>query len=404
MAGYPAIDFIIIMKSILSYVLLLMVCAGVTASTAQPYKPDDPEQIIITVAQHKQLRNINSLRRQLDAQPDNVKLLDQIIKAYKSLGRYHADERYFSYAETILIPYIESGTNNEVILLHWADILQRRHQFEQSNVVLDKVLSINPNNINAHIGGALIYQVRGQYDLAIKHCRAMIGHASSLVLTICITQISSLEGNLKDSRMLLEQTIKKYPNVDPSISAWAQTALAEMYLRELNMGKAELLIRKVLTIAPRDYYALAVYADILLYQDRYQEVINLLHSYTNVDKLFLRVAIAKKSLNQLDEMTAGQLLIRISRIKQFSGNEHYRLLSRYYLDFADDPAAALKLAKKNWVNQREPEDLILLVRSMVEMGDSVGLHHFSQWVKQNKFQDKRIQMLLPSRLEGESDV
>ena len=392
------------MKTKLSFILLLMAAVNLSQADVQPYKPAMPEQIVVTVSQHDDMRKIRILRKQLRQQPDNVEVLDNIITAYKSLGRQNADERYFAYAETVLLPYIESGTDNEILLLHWADILQRRHEFEQSSAVLTRVLNINPDNVNAHVQRALMYQVRGQYDLAMKSCRALAGNVESLVLMICITQINSLEGKLSESLAMLQKTLRKNSSSSPAVLSWAQTVLAEMYLRESDYIRAEALMRKVLKADSRDYYARALYADLLIRQQRYQEVVKLLQPYIYVDKLFLRVVIAKKFLQQLDDDSLNQLQSRISRISQFSGDEHYRLLSRYYLDVADDPGNALKLAKKNWVNQREPDDLLLLVRCMIAAGDTVGLQYFNQWIKQQRLQDKRIQLLLPPSLAGAADV
>ena len=101
--------------------LSLTVCIS-----AKPYIPADESRVLFEVKQSSQLRALQALRQQLRQQPANLVLLQDIIERYVRLARQQADERYFSYAESLLTPYLDSIQGKPELLLLWADILQRR--------------------------------------------------------------------------------------------------------------------------------------------------------------------------------------------------------------------------------------------------------------------------------------
>ena len=142
--------------------LLILMPSG---TWAQPYIPADETQVLIEIEQSAALRELKSLRLAFNKENDNLSLLSRIIARYITLGRENADERYFSYAEALLTPYVVAERLDTTLSVQWADILQRQHQFARAQQVLDQVLTNHRGHTQARLMRAVIYQVKGQYSL-----------------------------------------------------------------------------------------------------------------------------------------------------------------------------------------------------------------------------------------------
>ncbi len=375
-----------------SCIIVILLLAAAFAS-AQPYIPEDPAQIIMNIRQADELQALKTLRQQLGQQPDNLALVENIVERYISLGREHADERYFSYAESLLKPYLDTARYGPVLLLQWADILQRQHRFEAAVNVLDELLQYTNANPHAHLMRAVIYQVKGDYAAAMQDCRALLGRVDMLLATTCIAQIHGLQGDLSASAALLESSIQRYQQANNESLAWSRTVLAEMLVRLGRPQQALMYLQQVIS-GSKDYYALALMADILLQQQRFTEVLVLLDEYRYVGKLLLRYVIAATGQQrlQVDDERALQALIQ--RMRLFGASAHKRMLARYYLDVRNDSRRALEFARHNWQQQREPDDALLLLRCLLATGDLDGLQDFIAGLRQNGWHDERIELLL----------
>jgi len=378
------------MKTVVLIVLMISLTSIVSAKV---YRPDDHTQVLIEIEHSVRLQELKVLRQQLKQQANNQALLSNIIAQYIKLGREHADERYFSYAESLLKPYLQQAHLAASIKVQWADILQRQHQFTEAMVILNQVLQSEPSQTQARLMRSVIYQIKGEYKLAMADCKALLGRVDLLLSTTCIAQIDGLQGNLERSIPLLQQTIERYTNNDSETLQWSRTVLAEMFLRAGKISQASDQLDEVLTHA-NDYYALALKADILLQQARYDEVMALLHHHRKVSKLLLRYVIASNRSGKNQSIDSDTLSAVIERARLFSTGAHKRLLARYDLDVKNNPQLAIITARDNWQRQREPEDALLLVRCLTAANDRTGLQSFRKTFQQQGLRDKRIEAIM----------
>ncbi|MCK5897294.1 MAG: hypothetical protein KAG20_10835, partial [Cocleimonas sp.] len=142
------------------------------------------------------------------------------------------------------------------------------------------------------------------------------------------------------------------------------------------------------------------YSDYLLHQQRPKEVIQLLTTQPEEDQLLLRVAIATKQLGDSVVMKRLVTLLEQRFANAFAKNNHThgREEALFLLEFKmKDKASkqrALKLAKKNWDSQKEPDDALIFLRAIRanQLIDQQKI--LIQWMKQHKLQDQRLTALL----------
>ena len=83
---------------------------------------------------------------------------------------------------------------------------------------------------------------------------------------------------------------------------------------------------------------------------------------------------------------------------QRSGDSlHRREETRYTLEIAGDPVAALKLARDNWKVQREVADLRVLAAAAKAAGDAAALREATDWAHRNRLEDASLNALLETR-------
>jgi len=336
---------------------------------------------------------VMSVQKMMERDQANLGHLEELIELLIQEGRRTSHEQYFSDAEKILKPYILKNRFNDRLLLQWADILQRTHRFNQSAVVLDKLINKDANNHQARLMRAVIAYVSGDFDRAGKECSNLIGKTEMLLAVTCITQVKGMTGNLSSSIDLLEKTLNTYQADSSAVSEaerWAVTVLSEMYFRAAKVSEGRHAIGRMINKKPKDYYLLALLADSLLEQGKNTEVIRLIGENKDNDKLLLRVVIAEKSLGKHHTANRRKLNSRMHKLWHNRDEGNAGVLARYYLDVNKKIHRAVEMAKLNWRTQRGPDDILLLQRSLWAGGDSVGLSKLSGWLSQTGYEDYRL--------------
>ena len=73
--------------------------------------------------------------------------------------------------------------------------------------------------------------------------------------------------------------------------------------------------------------------------------------------------------------------------------DSYREEAMTALHLEQRPVEALWLARENWRQQREPLDALLLLQAALAANDPAAAAPARQWMRDNKVQDHRLQVL-----------
>ena len=154
---------------------------------------------------------------------------------------------------------------------------------------------------------------------------------------------------------------------------------------------AEHWLREGLAVAPDDFYMRAGCADVLLHQRRASEALQLLAGYESMEPMLLRIAIAQRLLHEAASARSEEQLSNAFSVEQQRGDAvHRREQARFLLDVSWQPAAALAAAQQNWEVQREPEDLLILLRAAQAAHEPRAADPAREFLRRNGLQDARL--------------
>jgi hypothetical protein len=156
-------------------------------------------------------------------------------------------------------------------------------------------------------------------------------------------------------------------------------------------GAAERWFTDGLKLAPDDLYTRAAYADLLLRQGRNAEVLQLLANYRSMEPMLLRIALATTTDTAARTDTAAQTLANAFSVEEQRGDAvHRREQARFLLDVAHQPLQALAVARENWRTQREPDDILILLRAARAAHSTGDAAPALEFIRQYQLEDRRL--------------
>jgi Tfp pilus assembly protein PilF len=306
-----------------------------------------------------------------------------------SQARATGDLRFLGYAEAILQPWLDQPTVAPQVLVLNATILQSRHAFEASLTELDRALKTRPEDAQAWLTRATVLRVLGRYAEATESCKRMAGAADTAITLLCEQSLNGLTGHLEQAYAAISSMPRQ--DLPPEARAWRYSELGEMAERLGNDAAAEHWFREGLQIAPQDFYMRTACADLLLRQQRAAETLQLLSGYESMEPMLLRIALAHAQLHDNGAASADALLANAFEVEQQRGDVvHRREQARYLLDIDHQPDAALAAAQENWRVQREPDDILILLRAADAAHNAAAAQPALRFLEQQGLQDIRL--------------
>jgi cytochrome c-type biogenesis protein CcmH/NrfG len=368
----------------------------VGAAYPEPYRPTDDRQVLQRLsfkASDPGARDLDGLRANLRQNPRDLESAVKLATRYIEQGRSEGDPRFLGQAQAVLSPWWIEPTPPPSALLLRATIRQNAHEFNEALADLDQVLAVQPTNAQAWLTKASILQVQARYDEARRACQRLARLAASHVLLGCLGDIAGVTGQSVKSRELLRQVLS-----DTTLSGreriWIATILAETTARTGAIREAEQSFTEAFKVGVKDQYVLGAYADFLLDQRRYQDIISLLQSETRADGLLLRLALAEQALKlPTFQNHTAELAARFAAARERGTTVHVREEARFTLTLQHDAQQALPLAQANWNVQRELADARILLESALAAKNAPAAQPVLDWMKSNRVEDFHLQQL-----------
>ncbi|MDP9013006.1 MAG: hypothetical protein M3O41_10195 [Pseudomonadota bacterium] len=306
-----------------------------------------------------------------------------------SRARATGDLRFLGYAEAILEPWMNRpAVAPQVLVLH-ATILQSRHAFDASLDELNRALKARPNDAQGWLTRATVLRVLGRYEEAVASCDHLARTADPAVASLCLQSLRGLTGHLREAYLVIKSLSPQ--ELPPEARAWRYSELGEMAERLGDDASAEHWLREGLQISPEDFYMRTACADLLLRHGRAAETLQLLAGYESMEPMLLRIAIAHRQLQDGASGQAEALLSSAFTVEQQRGDAvHRREQARFLLDVDQRPVDALAAAQQNWRLQREPDDLLILLRAAQAAHQIQAAAAALQFLRQTGLEDVRI--------------
>lgn len=388
--------------------LLATACLGLIAAPAfaqsAPYRPASDAEVLERSAVPRDsvagLRALRAEQRALAAAPDDLARASAFARAAIALGRVEADPRYYGYAESALRPWLAQPAPPAEIQLLRATLRQQRHDFTAALADLDALISADPGNAQARLTRATVLMVQGRPREAQADCAALLGRASLLVLTTCITRARSLGGSAAAAAQTLDAVLARPDAAPPEERIWAETTAAEMAARRGDARAADqhfaAALKQLADAKLRDPYLLTAWADQLLASARAAEVLSLLADSTRIDNLLLRLALAEAVVAPGSDRLAEHLRTlqaRFDETRQRGDQVHLREEAMYELYLRHDAARALACASANWNSQREPLDARLLLEAAKAANAPDAARPVLDWMRDTGIEDPALRAL-----------
>ena len=343
---------------------LLAVAATVLACSttlaAAPYQPTDDSVVLekLPVALFSGLDELTTLRRRLAADPTDIQLATEVASRCVRLGKQGGEPRFYGYARAALSPWWTSDDAPPPMLALRAKLKERDHRYDGALADLGLLVKRAPDDVQAWVEIANINRVMGDYTTAWKasdRIAELVGETPALIAR---APLMTATGRSSEAHAALEKLAPIAKQRWPEAVDWMLTMRAEV-ARALGLDEeAERHFQAGLSRSPSNQYLLRSYADLLLDQQRAQEVVTLLSTHTNDTGILLRAAIAARRLGDgpRESRWRAQLEQRFKEIRLRGDRPHGRFESRYWLELKGDPQQALDVGLENWRKQKEPRD------------------------------------------------
>jgi len=401
----------VLLLAVLALAAQLAIMAG---ARAEAFVPANDAVVVEQLREHPrddELADYRRLRTQLRARPDDAALAAATARAAIGLARRDGDPRFLGAAEAALGPWWNQPDAPRPLRVLRAILRQSNHDFDAALSELDALLRVAPDEAQARLVRASVLQVQGRYDAAERDLHLLADHPQAgLYARAGLAELASLQGDA--ARGAAELAALMNPTSDRAARssqagappAWITLLDAEMAARRDDAAHADRAFRAALGATP-DAYTLGAYADFLLDQRRPAEAARLLVEHQRADALLLRLALAWRAMNDPRWQAATAELDDRFRAARLRGNTvHRREEARFRLALKDDAGAALTLARDNWLVQREPADLRLLIdcasaaASSADTADSdaarLALAEARRFITANRLDDRRLRAAL----------
>lgn len=377
-------------------VLTGLLLIQISTASSEPYRPTDDAQVLERLsfkASDPVARELASLRTNVRENPRDLAPAIQLATRYIEQGRSEGDPRFLGQAQAILSPWWNEPTPPPEALLLRATIRQNAHEFDRALADLDQVLAVEPTNAQAWLTKASILQVQARYDDARRACQHLARLAAAPVLLGCLGDIGGVTGQSVKSKEFLQQALSN-STLSGRERIWIATILAEISARTGAIREAEQHFAEAFSIGIKDQYVLGAYADFLLDQRRYRDVVALLQTETKADGLLLRLALAERALDVPSSKShMSELAARFAASRERGTSVHVREEARFTLALLKDSKQALPLAQSNLNVQREPADARILLETALASRNRAAAQPAIHWLKTNHVEDFRLQQL-----------
>jgi len=385
------------MQTVRGGVLAALVLLGLPGLVrSEPYLPKDDGEVLErlrAVAFDPGAHEMRELRAHLAAEPGNATLACQLARRCIERSRTDADPRFLGRAQSALAPWWDAAAPPIEVLILRATLKQSQHDFANALADLEVGERLAPRNPQVWLTRATILTVLGQYTQARQACLPLAQLAPGLVALTALAQVASLTGGAESACALLHHTLAAEVSASVDEKVWALTELAEAEVRLGRGTQAEADFKSALALGRHDPYLLGAYADWLLDQARAAEAADLLKNETRADALLLRLALAEAALTPPPAGLPGHVATLGAQFEagHLRGDfVHQREEARFVLRLRHQPREALRLAQANWLVQREPADLRILLESAVAAAEPAPAQPAVDFMRTNHLQDVRL--------------
>ncbi|MFS8136978.1 MAG: tetratricopeptide repeat protein [Thermomonas sp.] len=272
------------------------------------------------------------------------------------------------------------GSSNPILLRLRAYSAQHKHDFSGAIALLDALVAADPRDASARLSRAEIQLVQGRIGKARSDCAALALGVDADSGLLCIASLQLRTGNYAEAASLLDRLLGGFKPADQRRS-FALLMRAEVASRA-GEADADALYRQALDASPGDIRTRVSYARHLRRVGHDGEVEALLAGSEQSDTAQLQRTLAAVSAH-----TAGANALVAAQARRYAiahavGTQpEMRDEADFMLVLKGKSHEALALALRNFEQQRDFEDVDVLVRAADAAGEPTALDGLHAWQK-----------------------
>jgi tetratricopeptide (TPR) repeat protein len=331
---------------------LLMLVISATAGFAQT--PTASVQGKFSPAE----RSIAQAKKLIEKNPNDFEAYNALALALSRRARETSDVVYYTQGDEALQKSFAISPDNFDGQRIRVWLLLGRHEFAAALEAAKRLNQKMPDDVmlygfltdaNVELGNYKEAEVAAQWMLDLKP-----GNTPGLTRAAYLRE---LFGDLDGSLELMNMAYQSTPPSEVEDGAWIVTQMAHLQLATGKLSESEQLSQQALAMFPGYHYALGNLAKVRIQQQRYNEAVELLKQ---------RYQAAPHAENLFELAKALQLAGRTEEAKQaFAGFEQKSLLETnradnsnhelvlYYADYANQPAKALEVARREYARRHD---------------------------------------------------
>jgi tetratricopeptide (TPR) repeat protein len=307
-------------------------------------------------------RAIEVAQQAIAKEPANADHHNQLALALTRRARETADTAYYERAAIALSKSLELKPGNLEALKLKAWTLLGMHQFAEA-LALAKELRGRTGDDEMVYGLLTDANVElGNYKEAEDAAQWMlnVGRGSIPGLTRA-AYLRELFGDIEGALELLNQVLHRLDPAETEDRAWTLTQIAHVLSLTGRLEEAASLLKNALGLVPDYHYALAGLAKVRTTEGRHAEAVDLLRRRyqraPHPENLFdLGVALYKAGELAESEATLANFEQQALAESESWDNAN-RELVMYYADYANQPAAALRIARREVARRNDVQTL-----------------------------------------------
>jgi Tfp pilus assembly protein PilF len=328
------------------------------------------------------------------SQPQDLSVSLAYARAVFQIGLAEGDLRWFGAAKAALLPWWKNDDIPADAFFMRGLVKQGFHDFTGGLSDINKAIDLNPNKAEFWSWRFAMHLLRTDLVAAQQDCESMdrlFGQDESKAYRAILRYRT---GDPQTAIGLLK-TLVTSPNFQSASSKeWLALHLGEAYRVAGQSDMAIATWKKQLKITPKSHIIKLSLAELWIQEGQYLLVKEMSGSVASTDALLMQYILAYQGLKDPEEKKLAALLesrLKSQSLRQEALIERPQLI--YFIDYANDPAAGLRLSIENWQIQQEPRDAVLFLKAALALNQPQAAQSVLAWLEKTQYLDPQIKEL-----------
>ena len=342
------------MKRIAALLLLVLGASTLFAQPPTAFTQNPPVAPILSPAE----RSMAQARKLIEKNPKDFEAYNALALALSRRARETSDVTCNTQGEEALQKSFALSPDNFDGQRIQTWLLLGKHEFAAALQAATKLNHRMPDDLmsygfltdaNVELGNYKEAEIAAQWMLDLR-----AGNMPGLTRAAYLRE---LFGDIDGSLELMNMAYQSTPPTEFEDGAWIVTQMAHLNLAMGKIEEAEALSRQALDMFPNYHYALANLAKVRIRQKRYEEAVDLLRqryqAASHAENLFDLAHALQLAGHQDEAQRAFAEFEQKSLLETNRADNSNHELVFYYADYANQPAKALEVARREYARRHD---------------------------------------------------